>query len=415
MTAKSKLAIFDIDGTLTDSVPVHQTAFVEALHAFGVKQFDSNWAGYKHHTDSYIFKTIVETELKRPLKPEDLLRFEELLYQLILEAVRQQPLQEIKGAQKFISLLEMDEEFDVMYATGSFLRPALLKLEQIGIVAKPDTVIAANLLYEREDLIRKAVETAKELYGKSNFAQIIAFGDGIWDYQAAQNTDIDFVGIQNLKLLELPIAHFFADFNDAALLEAFQISEKSPQLPNFVLLPKGEISAAFLSRDILTFHQAIDYILHLPYGRNANKNDLTTLFSDQCGTCSTKHAVLKLLADENNFEGLDLMCGLFKMNAQNTAPVKGVLAEHGLDYLPEAHNYLRYEGQRYDFTLPTKIDFVEDLLLEIVLQPDQIGAFKVAYHRNYMEKWLNEQPNLQLSLEELWGIREQCIEALAEV
>ena len=58
---------------------------------------------------------------------------------------------------------------------------------------------------------------------------------------------------------------------------------------------------------------------------------------------------------------------------------------------------------------------LKDLLEEIVLQPDQIGAFKVAYHRNYMEKWLNEQPSLQLSLEELWRIREYCIEALTEV
>ncbi|MBK9670750.1 MAG: hypothetical protein IPO70_00530 [Bacteroidetes bacterium] len=33
---KAKLAIFDIDGTLTDSVKIHQSAFVKALNNFGL-------------------------------------------------------------------------------------------------------------------------------------------------------------------------------------------------------------------------------------------------------------------------------------------------------------------------------------------------------------------------------------------
>ena len=64
---KAKLAIFDIDGTLTDSVKILQSAFVKALNNFGLYDFDTNWSSYKHHTDSYIFKTIFEAQLKKPL------------------------------------------------------------------------------------------------------------------------------------------------------------------------------------------------------------------------------------------------------------------------------------------------------------------------------------------------------------
>lgn len=57
---KNKLAIFDIDGTLTDSIDIHQAAFRGALELVGVTEYDGNWGNYKHHTDSYIFRAIYE-------------------------------------------------------------------------------------------------------------------------------------------------------------------------------------------------------------------------------------------------------------------------------------------------------------------------------------------------------------------
>ena len=38
---KKSLIIFDIDGTITDSVKIHQKAFVEALHDLGITNMDS--------------------------------------------------------------------------------------------------------------------------------------------------------------------------------------------------------------------------------------------------------------------------------------------------------------------------------------------------------------------------------------
>ena len=53
-----RLAVFDIDGTLTDSVSIHHNAFNKSLIQFGFDNYNSNFNTYKHHTDSYIFKTI---------------------------------------------------------------------------------------------------------------------------------------------------------------------------------------------------------------------------------------------------------------------------------------------------------------------------------------------------------------------
>ena len=107
--------------------------------------------------------------------------------------------------------------------------------------------------------------------------------------------------------------------------------------PDFQITSSDRISAAFLARNIYTFQQAAAFIQQLPYRRNSNKNDLLTVFTDNCGTCSTKHAVLKMLADENNFETFELVIGLFRMNAVNTSPVAETLHSNHLDYIPEAH------------------------------------------------------------------------------
>ncbi|MFN6341326.1 MAG: hypothetical protein ACK4Y6_02890, partial [Bacteroidota bacterium] len=70
---------------------------------------------------------------------------------------------------------------------------------------------------------------------------------------------------------------------------------------DFEIKSKGQISKEFIDRNIFTFNQASIFVRQLAYGRNADKNNLTSVFTDNCGTCSTKHALLKKLADENNF------------------------------------------------------------------------------------------------------------------
>lgn len=186
-------------------------------------------------------------------------------------------------------------------------------------------------------------------------------------------------------------------------------------LPDFEIKSQGEISKEFVDRDILTFSQAALFVKQLAYGRNADKTSLATVFTDNCGTCSTKHALLKQLADENNFESLKLMVGLFRMNKHNTPRVAATLSLHNLDYIPEAHCYLKYEDQILDFTKANSnpSDFVDDLIEEIEISPDQITDYKVNYHKKYLVTWLGINTQIGLSLNDIWEIREQCIQDLA--
>ncbi len=188
------------------------------------------------------------------------------------------------------------------------------------------------------------------------------------------------------------------------------------KLPNFNIESKGEISEEFLKKSIFTYNDASKYIQHLPYGRNLDKDNLKTVFTDNKGTCSTKHAVLKQLANENGFENVKLMLGIFKMNGLNTPKTSKTLKSYNLDYIPEAHNYLKYNNKIYDFTKidSSPSDFESDLLYEIEIKPNEINQIKIQIHKNFLIDWLKENPETNYSIEELWSIREQCIQDLSE-
>ena len=185
--------------------------------------------------------------------------------------------------------------------------------------------------------------------------------------------------------------------------------------PDFEIKSSGQISKEFVGRNILTFNQASLFVRELPYGRNADKNNLASVFTDGCGTCSTKHALLKTLADENNFKTVKLIVGLFKMNKKNTPEISATLLQNKLEYIPEAHCYLKYEDQIIDMTkLNSKpSDFLDDLLEEIEILPEQISDYKVNYHKNYLTTWLANNKEIKFTLNDIWKIREQCIQDLA--
>lgn len=186
--------------------------------------------------------------------------------------------------------------------------------------------------------------------------------------------------------------------------------------PDFDIKSMGQISKEFTDRNIVTFKQASLFIRQLAYGRNAEKNNLATVFTDNCGTCSTKHALLKRLADENEFEKVKLIVGLFKMNKKNTPQVSSTLQKYNLEYIPEAHCYLKFEDKIIDLTkLNSKpTDFLDELIEEIEIIPEQITDFKVNYHKNYLASWLDKNKQINLSLNELWEIREECIQKLSD-
>lgn len=181
---------------------------------------------------------------------------------------------------------------------------------------------------------------------------------------------------------------------------------------DFELTSDKIISKKFQELGITSFSEAMNFIKNLPYGRNSSKNDLKLVLEEDKGTCSSKHALLKELAIENQHDEVKLMLGIFKMNGNNTPKIKNTLVQNNLNYIPEAHNYLKINNKIYDCTSKnsSEINFVDDLILKIEIQPNQISDFKIQFHKEFLKNWIEDRP---FTLEDIWTIRERCIADLS--
>lgn len=169
------------------------------------------------------------------------------------------------------------------------------------------------------------------------------------------------------------------------------------------------------SKGILNWDELLIFIQHVPYGRNANRTDFSLVLTENQGTCSSKHALVKKIADLNHIKGVKLILGLYKMNQVNTPKIGNELANNGIEYIPEAHCYLKLNNERLDITSQnSSIGKIEkDIILELEIEPDQVADYKVEYHKEFLKNWISEN-QIEFSFDDIWSIREKCIENLSK-
>jgi len=210
---KTKLLIFDIDGTLVDSTTAYHEVVIKAMKEMGFVTIDTNFNALKHHTDSYALLFNYEKNFTNRFSETLLDDFEELL----VKYLKQQPSTiEIKGAKKSVESLK-DSEYAIVFATGSLPQAALLKMKEAGIWIDNKVLATSKTSFTREGFVLEAIEKAKSYYNVSNFEQIIAVGDGVWDLKTAQNLNLDFIGIgaKNKEvMLQEGMQHWFEDFTN---------------------------------------------------------------------------------------------------------------------------------------------------------------------------------------------------------
>jgi hypothetical protein len=187
-------------------------------------------------------------------------------------------------------------------------------------------------------------------------------------------------------------------------------------LPDILLGPAGRVTEEFIKLRLRDYRGAARYLNRLPYGRNSSRTDLLGVLREGHGTCSTKHALLKLLAMEQQIE-IALVVGIYEMTEYNTPGVGRVLAQYSLAGVPEAHCYLRYGGIRIDVTralVAAPAEPIGPFLYEEEITAPQVGEYKVRLHRDFIRRWLAQRRTaLRYDCDEIWGIREQCIAALS--
>jgi hypothetical protein len=179
------------------------------------------------------------------------------------------------------------------------------------------------------------------------------------------------------------------------------------------LAEDGPVTRRFRAAGVEDFGGAAGYLLQLPYGRITDRSKFWLVLEEGRGTCTTKHATLAELAREQHID-VQLMLGIYAMTERNTPGVGAVLEGHGLTCIPEAHCYLRYQGQRVDVTgVAAGAEPIDRFLHEEPITVEQIGAYKNDLHRRFLRDWIVREETVRgRSLDGVWRIREECIAAL---
>jgi phosphoglycolate phosphatase-like HAD superfamily hydrolase len=197
------LAIFDIDGTLSNTVGLDDDIYRNTLNEYyNLELNDLEWNNIKilsSGTDSGIFNSIFHKYLGNLNFDNEVNRFKSAFtHYLRLELFhKSRIIEEVEGAKSLLNELKMDNDIVVAIATGSWKYSGILKLQSIKIDVNSYTYGNSELHFERNQIINDVILNAK--IKNKKFKKITYFGDGVWDSIAAEKLNINFVGVDSFR------------------------------------------------------------------------------------------------------------------------------------------------------------------------------------------------------------------------
>ncbi|MFK7771307.1 MAG: HAD family hydrolase [Saprospiraceae bacterium] len=231
---KKKLIIFDIDGTLLYSNKIDSQCFANTYEKVYQSKFPTiDWSKFPHVTDDTIFKTVIQNHFQREATQEEMHQFQNEYVASLQSKRADQPheFREVPNARKTIELLLEDDVYEVGIATGGWRRPAMVKLNHIGIPTSDLHMSFADGNPTREDIIKGVFQQtdAKQM----SFEKIVYVGDAIWDVQTTRNMNIPFIGVRRAGdehfLKQFGAETVIQDYRDIGLFMSSIESSKVPK------------------------------------------------------------------------------------------------------------------------------------------------------------------------------------------
>jgi phosphoglycolate phosphatase-like HAD superfamily hydrolase len=215
------LAIFDIDGTLTQSVAVDEVCFVQAFRdVLGIEGINTNWLEYSFQTDSGLALEICRNHLDRDPSGAEIIHLQARFAQLLCAAVEGAgpPIREVPGAAALLHALGAHPPWHIAIATGGWRISARFKLAAAGLPVDAYPWANADDALDRVDILRTAIRRAERAYKQVAFERIVYVGDGVWDVRAARLVGIGFLGLgagtKAGRLVEEGASCVLQDFSD---------------------------------------------------------------------------------------------------------------------------------------------------------------------------------------------------------
>jgi phosphoglycolate phosphatase-like HAD superfamily hydrolase len=190
-----KLIVFDIDGTLLQSIATHQLVLTQAMAASSLTHRDPEWSHYANHTDSGVFYEAYELSFGQPPSEAECRDFE-ALFQACYDGLRtEQEDTEIPGAAALLRRFEASGEWLIAYATGSYRGPAEHKLQCLGVAGGSSVLVTASEFRTRRDIVADAIRQRFAGVEHGHRGRIFSVGDGTWDARTAAELGLHFIGV----------------------------------------------------------------------------------------------------------------------------------------------------------------------------------------------------------------------------
>ena len=225
-----RLAVFDIDGTLTDTNAVDDACFLRAVsEALGVEAARVDWSTAPHVTDAALLLWLATQHGRLPLSDRTanavMDRFLELLEsERVRSAAQFRP---VPGAGQLFAALA-SAGWSCALATGGWERSARLKLAAAGLDTSTLALASSSDASTRVEIMQIAAIRAQG--NGAAFTRIVSIGDAVWDVRAAAELQWPFIGVAAgsaaTTLRNDGATTIVADFSDlSAILTALAMAE----------------------------------------------------------------------------------------------------------------------------------------------------------------------------------------------
>ena len=182
--------IFDIDGTLVESLGFDDACYVSAIReVLGEVYIHDDWSKYKNVTDTGSLRQIMEEnkiQEKEQIK-EVRTKFGELIKCHLQSVGKCRPKE---GAIHLINKLIAAEDYKVGFATGGWEHTAKMKLRHVGFNLKDTVLTSSDDGDERVVIMKKCL-----LQLGHGFQRVVYVGDAEWDMQATKTLGWHFIGV----------------------------------------------------------------------------------------------------------------------------------------------------------------------------------------------------------------------------
>ena len=186
-----KAVIFDIDGTLIQSMAVDCDLYVSAIQSvIGPVRFRSRFSDYENVTDGGILEQVfIDNSLAIDSQATDRIKavFTAKLDAHILSAG---PFPIVHGALQFVENLMQSASTRVAIATGGWRESAILKLEKSGFNLARFPLASSDDSNSRVEIMSAALAMLDQ-----DFVSVTYFGDAEWDRRACSDLGWDFVAV----------------------------------------------------------------------------------------------------------------------------------------------------------------------------------------------------------------------------